>query len=542
MAAQRERRIGAERARRAFDGGLIALFLAALLAPTIDAFSRPLAERTPARRELRFPVEWPAAPASAAQLARYPAQLDGWFKDRMGLRDRLLRLRSRVRALGLRVSPLEEIDITPQRWTFLRIEGSREAWSGSRPLSAERLAGWEATLRQRAEVSRSLGAQHLFVLGPNKETVYPEQVPPSWHKFGPSNLEQLHAWLDERGTNSIVDLRAPLADAKTGDRPAAREFLYAATGTHWTPRGDHVAYAALHGRLRELFPDLSPRIPFEALELSPIGGQGESWANRAFLEDEFGEPFYSVKLPHPARHMVGEYGQGLHEFIALGPDPRAPRAVFFHDSFGARVSELLAPHFSRIHCVWSGRYDADVVARERPDVVIELYVERLLATTDPAWPQIRSESALALQRALAPPAVFTLTRELAEREALAGPGLTLRPPGAPGATLRLRVENESGRVLLPPLRERASELSRGCVVHLELLSLSTTELTLLPMSRGETEPRAAPAVSAHVVDGWNDLVLRVPCVDDLDRFALQPGRIPGRYLLYGFDVHPLRDD
>ncbi len=541
MAARRAARSDLENARRAFDWALIALFVAALGAPTLDAWLRPLAERTPARRELRKPVEWPAAPASAAQLARYPPQLDTWFKDRMGLRDRLLRLRSRVRALGFGVSPLDEIDVTPQRWTFLRIESSREAWEGRLPLSDERLRAWETMLSEHAEVSRALGARQLFFFGPNKETIYPERVPSTWHKFGPSRLEQLTAFLDARGTNSIVDLRGPLAAAKSLDRPDAREFVYAATGTHWTPRGDHVAYATMHARLRELFPSLSPLLPFDELELTPIGGEGESWANRAFLEDEFAEPFYAVRLPHPARHIVGEYGKGLHEFIALGPDPKAPRAVLFHDSFGARVSELLAPHFSRIHCVWSGRYDANVVARERPDVVIELYVERLLVTTDPRGDRIQSEPALALRRALAPDPVFTLTRELAERDALCGPGLSSHAAGAPGALLRLRVESERGYLILPPLREPASALSNGCVVHVELLTLGETELTLLPVLRGETAPRAAPAVTAPLVSGWNDVVLRVPRIDDLERFALQPGRLPGRYVLYSFEVRPLRD-
>ncbi len=521
-----------------FDGVLIALFVAALGAPTIDAGLRPLAERTAAAREMRNPVEWPGVPRSLAELAHEPGAIDAWFRDRMGLRDKLLRLRSRVRALGFGVSPLDEVDFTPDGWTFLRTEACREVWAGRLPFTDEELVNWDETLRQNAAACRALGAQHLFLIGPDKETIYPERVPSTWHKFGPSRLEQLHAWLDARGTNTLVDPRAALISGKAQDGAAPPEFLYYPLGTHWTPRGDYIAYREIHARLRQLLPGLGAPIPYSDLELRAEPNVDESWAYRAVLDDVYPQPIYDVKLAHPARALTEGFRGGLRDEILIGADPSAPRAVMFHDSFGVRVSQLLAPHFSRLHCVWTGRLDTDVVARERPDVVIEIHVERTLVTVDSRDMRDDLEGALALRRELEVEPSFVLTPALAKTETVAGPGLALRPPSVPDALLRLRLERDGGYALLPRMPASALAGARGSVVRIELFALGETELTLLPVLRGESEPREQPSASAAIVKGWNDVVVRLPHVAELERFALRPGRTPGRYLIYSFAVRP----
>ena len=59
-------------------------------------------------------------------------------------------------------------------------------------------------------------------------------------------------------------------------------------------------------------------------------------------------------------------------------DPSLPRAVIFRDSFVSRLVPFLSEHFSRAVYLWQNDFDADVVTKEHPDVVIQEIVGRHL--------------------------------------------------------------------------------------------------------------------------------------------------------------------
>ena len=60
------------------------------------------------------------------------------------------------------------------------------------------------------------------------------------------------------------------------------------------------------------------------------------------------------------------------------PGSTLPRAVIFRDSFTSRLAPFLSEHFSRAVYLWQNDFDADVVSREHPDVVIQEIVGRHL--------------------------------------------------------------------------------------------------------------------------------------------------------------------
>jgi hypothetical protein len=59
-------------------------------------------------------------------------------------------------------------------------------------------------------------------------------------------------------------------------------------------------------------------------------------------------------------------------------DPSLPRAVIFRDSFTSQLVPFLSEHFSRAVYLWQNDFDADVVSKEHPDVVIQEIVGRHL--------------------------------------------------------------------------------------------------------------------------------------------------------------------
>lgn len=55
-----------------------------------------------------------------------------------------------------------------------------------------------------------------------------------------------------------------------------------------------------------------------------------------------------------------------------------PRAVVFRDSFFVALIPLLSEHLSRALYIWHCPFDATIIERERPQLVIEEAVERRL--------------------------------------------------------------------------------------------------------------------------------------------------------------------
>jgi len=60
-----------------------------------------------------------------------------------------------------------------------------------------------------------------------------------------------------------------------------------------------------------------------------------------------------------------------------------PRAVVFRDSFASRLAPYLSEHFGRVVYLWQNNFDAEVIRRERPDVVIQQIVGRHLHYVSP---------------------------------------------------------------------------------------------------------------------------------------------------------------
>ena len=59
------------------------------------------------------------------------------------------------------------------------------------------------------------------------------------------------------------------------------------------------------------------------------------------------------------------------------------RLVMFHDSFGERLRPYLSEHFKRSVYIWQNNLDGDlfkaIVLKEKPDIVIEEIVERMIS-------------------------------------------------------------------------------------------------------------------------------------------------------------------
>jgi alginate O-acetyltransferase complex protein AlgJ len=221
------------------------------------------------------------------------------------------------------------------------------------------------------------------VIPPNKETIYPENLPNDLARARPqSRLDQI---LDRlRRTHSAVhllDLRPALLAAKSSGQ------IYFKTDTHWNDRGAYVAYVAIMEAVKDLLPNWNivpqPRDNFIA-ESSPYV-QGDL-ARMMDMSNDYPDEWLSLRRKIPFTTPAGAMDpRGI--AVTDVNDPTLPRLVFYHDSFAIALVPMLGPNFRRVF--WSFNYELDPAAieREKPDVVIDEFLERNLYVDPPTDPR-----------------------------------------------------------------------------------------------------------------------------------------------------------
>jgi hypothetical protein len=65
-------------------------------------------------------------------------------------------------------------------------------------------------------------------------------------------------------------------------------------------------------------------------------------------------------------------------------DPSLPRVLLFHDSFAGGIVALLREHCASLTCTSRANMDPPLILEQRPAIVMELWVERILDAWQPS--------------------------------------------------------------------------------------------------------------------------------------------------------------
>jgi hypothetical protein len=382
--------------RRVTDRCLIVLFVAVLWLPLTGRLLG--VELLPGLSENRPLTPLPELGWDTTQLATFPRQFDAYYGDHFGFRNLLIRCLSLARVDGLRVSSSPNVILGRRGWLFFTPEAVGADYRAVTPLTPRQLQEWQRVLEARRDWAARRGIRYLFVVAPDKQSIYPDYLPQVLQPRvqQPSRLDQLLAQLREHSDVNVVDLRPALREARRDER------VYHRTDTHWNYYGAYFAYRRLAAELAGWFPSLRP-LAREAVRFEREDTEGGDLAVMLGLSDRMTE--HRLHLLPIQRHST-ETGEEiavpepfrikhLQARVTRVSEPSLPRGVLFFDSFGEPLRPFLSENFQ--HLVFAPEYvfDAELVERERPDVVIQLMVERKLAEDPPVDPPLEPPGQIA---------------------------------------------------------------------------------------------------------------------------------------------------
>jgi alginate O-acetyltransferase complex protein AlgJ len=377
------------------DGLLSLAFCILLFLPLLDVVLS--LDPAPQLNELRPLADWPTFSWQPKVLMSLPKKLETYFDDHFGFRRSLIRLHNRAR-LVLLGNPLDtDVVYGKEDWLFLNTGGGLvDDHRALEELDRDYLMAFADALRERRDLLSLVGIQYLYVVAPDKSTIYPEFLPERVKRARPDDrYDQLFDFLTTETSLPIVDLREPLRASKS------RGLLYHRTDTHWNDLGAWVAYREIQKKVSTWFPSAAP-FPLEDFRIQERNKRGLGLSRMLGLQDLQRERELLEIRPRRSRQRLavlierqesarpGEKGfifrsRGRREPFAMEVANTAlPRAVMFRDSFTTALVPYLSEHYERIVYYWQPRMDLRAILYEMPDIVIEERVERLATTSLPA--------------------------------------------------------------------------------------------------------------------------------------------------------------
>lgn len=289
--------------------------------------------------------------------ADYLSDLSDYVQDRFGFRQELITAHAKLTAAVFDESATDKVILGEDGWLYYA--DTLADFEGTAPMSERQIWNVAHTLALMEEYAASRGAEFVFAAAPNKNTLYPQQMP---YEKGQktSNLERIQAALAAENV-AFCDL---LTVFSTQNEP-----VYYKTDSHWDGFGSALAHDSL---------------------LKTLGREG-NLAEEAFIDAPHRGDLTDMLYPASKDTELGPVLNRERTFTykgnVRGPDDMTIRTtsgtgsgslLMFRDSFGNTLHADLAESFSAACFSRAMPYDLTLLEKEQADTLIIEIVERNL--------------------------------------------------------------------------------------------------------------------------------------------------------------------
>ena len=346
-----------------------------------------LGVRLIAFNENRNLAPFPMSSIEALNVTGMVKGIDAWIADRFAFRPVLIVAWNYVRFL-LDDSASDDVLIGSDGWLYSTGESNWLDDIGAQPAGLPSIVSWRRAVVEQRDWVEKQGSRFLFVIPPQKESIYPEHLPPALQKRG----------TDTKATRLIDALRGTGVDVLyLHDALLARKAegirVYYKLDTHWNQAGALAGAKAIADHIRRIIPAVDKRnftTHWSKPQVRwPEIPRGASSLNEATL---LGLPF--LKEPDaiiaPAdgwrakmKIIYHDHGYISYEFTRTDA-PNLPTIVVYGDSYILALMRPLAEYFRRAVFVdpWESYtsgcsfFPPEFIRQEYPDIVVSLRFER----------------------------------------------------------------------------------------------------------------------------------------------------------------------
>jgi hypothetical protein len=367
---------------------IAALFAVLIWLPAVDSFLH--LDKAPVSNENRSMAKFPKFQSYPENLRGYVADLERYFNDHFGFRNRLIRWQHLWKYDFFKNSSSDSnehsVIIGRDGWLFYAGDNTLANLQGLNPFTPGQLKAWQNLLESRRDWCARRGVAYIFVIPPDKQSIYPEYLP-DWllPVRQPTKLDQFMDYMKTNSTVPVLDLRPTLLAAKRND------VVFFLTGTHWNYLGAFLGYQSLIRALSQQLPDLKP-LPLDAFERKLVLQPSQELSRMIGREQQMMETANIVLTPLPplkplavivdTNLFVKKWRPDTEPRFTENPDGKG-KVVVFRDSFSTYWIPFLGCNFNKVIYIWEYNWDMAFLQQQKPDVVIDEMLQRYLLNADP---------------------------------------------------------------------------------------------------------------------------------------------------------------
>jgi hypothetical protein len=511
---------------------IVAFFVAALFLPTIASLL-PL-QTFQALEEKRNLASLSISPMTLKRLERFPQEFEAYYNDHFTLRSTLIRLYNKFKLMVLDESPQDDVVMGDEGWMFYAGDHILEDIFALEPFSQAELEVRRRIIEGKRDWLAEQGAAYLFVVAPNKHSIYREFMPEDYRRLsGRSRFDQLIEYLKRHSDIELIDLRPPLLSVKD------QYDLFYRTDSHWNKFGGFFAYRHIMPEINRLLEHWDAQ-PYDISDYTITSSmeEGGDLAKVLALEDSFKQEFFNFQPQFESCLATREEPNYLgRKWKNAAPviyecERAAGKMVVFHDSFIGNIRPFITEHFKKSVFLFLYHHDFDtlkyVVTAERPDLVVEQIQERFLGYMHleqqfpgPSWEEQFSDSNQTMLKIDPSASIKSFNRPRQMKISSIADGFFME------------TSHRKARLELPKVKVPSAPRS---VIRIDITSPEETILEVEYHSKKENDFRGAQTREIAVEKGRNVVYLGIPNLDFSGRLRLRPGKKPGAYILHHLEI------
>jgi hypothetical protein len=283
-----------------------------------------------------------------------------------------------------------EVLIGSDGWLYSNGETDWLDEMGIQPANLPSIASWRQAIVEQRDWVESLGMRFLFVINPQKETIYPEYLPAGLFKRGTdTKATRLMDALRGTGVDVLYTRDAVLAFKAQGMK------VHFKLDTHWTQAGALAAAEAIADHIRKILPGVDkrefvvhwskPQIRWPEIDRGTAPLDQATLLGLPFLKepDAIIAPVDGWKATKKTTYHDGYF---LYEFTRADA-PNLPSIVVYGDSYIFPLMRPLAEYFRRAVFInpWESagnecsRFPPQFIRSEHPDIVVHFRYDKGLS-------------------------------------------------------------------------------------------------------------------------------------------------------------------
>lgn len=310
---------------------------------------------------------------SIGGLANFPQEFDNYYNDNLPFKDYFVKINSRIKFNLLNMSPYKYVIKGQQGWLFYDSVYKQDGdtisdFLGIQKFTQEENESIKLKLLTMKNICDSVGSEFLIAILPNKETVYGKDYLPNKYTIldNESRTDALIQYLQKDTDLNIVYPKTQLMEEREDYQ------LYYKLDTHWNNAGAYIGFQQIQYQyMNDSIPPLKHVIK-ESIDVD------EGDLSRMIQIDGLNDTEY--KISYKDNIDVDQIDEtvlnNMPVLRCISTADTNKKAVVFRDSYCTALIPFISKDFRESLFISSLGFDASIVKKENPDIVIYEMVER----------------------------------------------------------------------------------------------------------------------------------------------------------------------